>query len=147
MNQNMPSMSRSRIDIRSILDAHEDASATDMMSYMVHFETVVEASVREVSQAIRSKSDLKTKQDVFSRVMAQAIVMGATDLEATSARALDAIKAGDRTRSLAAALAWIDIAEQSRSSNMMFFQACLLFGRAPNGKNLPDLPDLDDSES
>jgi hypothetical protein len=139
MNQNMPSMSRSRIDIRSILDAHEDVAATDLMSYMVHFETVVQASVREVAQAVRNKTDLKLQQEALSKAMAQAIVIGATDLQAATARTLEAIKAGDKTKSLANALVWIDIAEQSRSSNMMFFQACLLFGRAPNGKNLPDL--------
>jgi hypothetical protein len=132
-------MSRSRIDIHAIIDAHQDASATDAMSYMIHFERVMENAVRTVAQTIRDKQNLQSLAGTFKEVMGQAIVMGASDLEDATVQALEAVASNDRRRALTQALAWTSIAEETRSSNMMFFQACLLFGRAPNGKDLPEL--------
>jgi hypothetical protein len=139
MTQSTPSMSRSRIDIRSILNAHSEASASDMMAYMLNFERVLEGSVRSIIEAIRSRADAQQLLPALNDAMQQAFVMGAVDLQDATKNVVTAIQSGDRNKALAQALAWTSIAEESRTANMMFFQSCLLFGYAPNGKSLPDL--------
>jgi hypothetical protein len=139
MTQNTPAMRRSRLDVLSIIEAHRDADAVDVMEYMINFEREMSLAVQAVRDTLREKRNLRDLVSTFNDVLVQALIMGATDLEAVTRSVLDGITSGDSARALARALSWTTIAEETRSSNMMLFQACLLFGRAPNGKAIPDL--------
>jgi len=138
MTQTIPSMSRSRIDIIHILQAFRDQSSTALMSAMISFERELSAAGEEVSLSLREKKDPAALVPTYQKLIAPCIMLGATDLLNATQAAIQSHEEGSSPAAVADALAWASLAEETRTVNMALFQVSQLFGRALNGKLLPD---------
>ena len=136
-----PTMSRSRINLYTVIQAHEDASAEDLMGCMLTFEEEVSEYLKEASEIVRNGKDFELLKDLLKKTIQQSIIMGAKDLTTQSRELTAAIDSRNDKKIRAKLYSWMTIAEETRTANIALFQACFLFGHALNGKELPHLSD------
>jgi hypothetical protein len=142
-DQRLP-MQHTAIDLRVIAASYRDEDGVTVMTVMMNFEEALSSALdrfkAEMSGARRPSELLSMVGDL----MPLAIPLGATDLVEVTRRAdgnlrreIDAgvAKAGpDTARDI---MVWSSIVDKTRTAISVLFHACLIFKRAPNGKDIP----------
>lgn len=143
-----PHMLQNRINIIRFLDTYEDESADDIMSRMMTFEAELSQVTAGLLEELEKRRNPAKLVPHFEAAIEIIIAMGADDLVDITRRALEAINSGDRPAATARVLEWLNVAAETRATNIALFQACQLFGHALNGKPLPegDDQDVDDGD-
>jgi hypothetical protein len=143
--QPAPHMLQNRINIIRFLDAFDDESAEDVMSRMITFEADMAEITSNIVDHLASRKDPAKLLPQFESASVILATMAADDLLDANYNVIQAFKSGDRPTSSAAVLDWLNIAAQTRATNIAFFQVCELFGHALNGRPLSE--DEDDMSS
>lgn len=131
-------MSQSSLNLLTILEAQASVSGEKVMVGMMAFDDSLTTSILTIKRALRADQNASVIFEAMNAPMAEAAIFGADDLIAVTQRAYPNFPEDETSRlnSIAAAdtLVWLAISEQTRAALRVLFHACLIFGRAPNGK-------------
>jgi hypothetical protein len=139
-NTTSQGMPQSSLNLLTILQAQAPLDGEDVMVGMMAFDQDLTAAIQVIKQELRSSRSTAAIFDAMNAPMASAAIFGADDLVGVTQRAYPNFPDDENARldniSAADTLVWLAIAEQTRSALRVLFHACLIFGRAPNGKPL-----------
>jgi len=136
-------MAQNTLDLASILDAHREHSAEQLMSAMIRLVRQIDTSRKRIVQEMRGARRPGIIYDSMMQPNVLAARLSADTLLSVNERAILSFR--DITRddvnpmtaqATADVLAWLSIAEQTSIALRLLFQTSRLYGRAPNGKRL-----------
>jgi hypothetical protein len=135
------SMHQSSLNLVTLVTAHADHDAHQVMGDLSKFEHHLSTACSAVQDEMRQGRDAKKIFLEMNKPMAIAIRFGADDLISVIQRAFDNfsnLKEGEELSpsATADALVWLTVANQTRLAVRLLFQVSNLYGRAPNGKKL-----------
>lgn len=137
-------MDQTTLDLVVLLDAHRDASAEETMTTLMRLADALDDGLSLAAAIFEARDGHAGLEEAIVAVIPPARSCGARDLLEISKRCMDAIRdlpgpdSPLDARASGLLVAWTAIARQTSIASKLLFHAARLYGRAPNGKTLPD---------
>ena len=142
-SQTLDQMGLTTHDLLAIMDNHQDHTAKEVMSGLMHYVEALEASMNKVSEQLQTDRSISVLKEAITSPFALAMRFSSPDFVNITRRAKGSLDQSEIDHphmlspdALSDIIVWQMITTSTIASTKMLFHLSMLYGIAPNGKSL-----------